>query len=148
MDGRKSYSWIKYRAIARACVSQTSRKAGTRLRENVITDLINWTYRRRGTKWLALYRPPGSHAELPRSGHCLAMITMKVYQLWARARIVVGVHAYIHARPAPAASNSIVSSKPAEKRSVANYIIIISIDRAAIMIKSQWQRSREFPIQM
>lgn len=44
MDGKKFYSWIKYRAIVRARVSQTSHKADTRLRENVITDLINWTY--------------------------------------------------------------------------------------------------------
>lgn len=61
-------------------------------RENVITDLINWTYGRRRTKCshslpsscrltLSLSRSSAATLELLRSGHCLAMITMEVYQL-------------------------------------------------------------------
>lgn len=90
--------WLKIpsRSDLRVCdVSQKpARSAFPALgRENVITDLINWTYGRRRTKWLALPSPPhppppfrvARQPELPRSGHCLAMITMKVYQLWAPA---------------------------------------------------------------
>lgn len=53
--------------------------------ENVITDLINWTYGRRGTKWLRTSgdatRLDAARGELARGGHRPAMITMEVYQL-------------------------------------------------------------------
>ena len=92
-------------------------------RENVITDLINWTYGRRRTKWLALQPlsspPPSSFTCMGRPSHAELPPEWTLFGDDNNGSVSImsaGIVARICVRSLAAfASNSIVSSRPTEK---------------------------------